>query len=338
MFKNVIPYRIEQWTQPTAASVVDRLEAARFVECGASQPESAGWVEPRGQNHGVLLESVAGQWILQLGFESKSVPAGIVKTQLGVLLDQAEKETGRRPRGKQARELKDDIVHGLLPRAFPKRSDTLLWIDADAKLLWVATGSTRGAERVVTELLQALGGDLRPILLQTALSPAVAMAAWLSDKQAPAGFTIDRDCELKQPDSDKSVVRYARHTLDIDEVGEHIRQGKLPTQLALTWRGRVSFVLTEALALKKIQLLDLALEGAGMASAAGGDDAGGFDADVAIVTGELQQLLPDLIEALGGLAEVGPSAVAPSAPPSAVTTTATTTETATGLAPWDERP
>ena len=58
-------------------------------------------------------------------------------------------------------------------------------------------------------------------------------------------------------------MRYARHTLDIDEVAEHIQQGKLPTQLAMTWNGRVSFVLTEALALKKIKLLDVVLEGAG---------------------------------------------------------------------------
>jgi recombination associated protein RdgC len=119
------------------------------------------------------------------------------------------------------------------------------------------------------------------------------MSEWLSSKEAPAGFSIDRECELKQPDSEKSTVRYARHTLDIDEVGEHIKQGKLPTQLALTWNNRVSFVLTETLALKKIKLLDVVIEGAAK-------EDGGFDADVAIITGELRQLIPDLLEALGG--------------------------------------
>jgi recombination associated protein RdgC len=121
------------------------------------------------------------------------------------------------------------------------------------------------------------------------------MSAWLSDKEPPHAFSIDRECELKQPDSEKAAVRYARHTLEIDEVGEHIKQGKLPTQLALTWNGRVSFVLTDALVLKKIKLLDVVLEGSGQ-----GDADGGFDADVAITTGELRGLLPDLIEALGG--------------------------------------
>jgi recombination associated protein RdgC len=110
---------------------------------------------------------------------------------------------------------------------------------------------------------------------------------------------MDRECELKQPDSEKATVRYARHTLDIDEVGEHIKAGKLPTRLAMTWSGRVSFVLTEALTLKKIELLDVVLENAPQKG--GKDDDGGFDADVALTTGELRLMIPDLINALGGL-------------------------------------
>ena len=89
------------------------------------------------------------------------------------------------------------------------------------------------------------------------------------------------------------MVRYARHPLDIDEVRQHIEHGKLPTKLAMTWDDRVSFVLTEGLQLKKIALLDAVMEGAG-------SEDGGFDADVAIATGELSRLIPDLVEALDG--------------------------------------
>ena len=44
----------------------------------------------------------------------------------------------------------------------------------------------------------------------------------------------------------KSVVRYARHSLDIDEVRAHLTSGKMPTRLALSWNERVAFTLTEA--------------------------------------------------------------------------------------------
>lgn len=301
MFKNVIVYRIEQWEQPPMAELETRLDAARFVECGASQQESHGWVEPRGEKHGPLIESVGGQWILKLCSETKAVPGGAVKTQLEARLDKIEQDTGRRPKGKQAKELKEEIVHELLPRAFPKRGNTPIWLDLKANLVIIGAGSAKKADKIVTLLTELLAGGIRLDLVQTQMSASAAMAEWLSTKEAPAGFTIDRECELKQPDSEKSLVRYARHTLDIDEVGEHIKQGKLPTQLALTWDSRVSFVLTEQFAIKKIKLLDVVLEGKEAAGKGDND----FDADVAIATGELAQLIPDLVEALGGPLKLG---------------------------------
>jgi recombination associated protein RdgC len=123
------------------------------------------------------------------------------------------------------------------------------------------------------------------------------MAHWLSTREAPWRFTVDRDCELKAADEQKSVVRYARHTLDIDEVAQHIAAGKLPTQLALTWNERVSFVLTEAGQLRKLKMLDVVLK---EAEDGKGKDEDNFDANAAILTGELAQLVPDLLEALGG--------------------------------------
>jgi recombination associated protein RdgC len=238
---------------------------------------------------------VAGQLILRLCDERKAVPAAVVKSELEARLDKIEADTGRRPKGKAAKELKEQIVHTLLPRAFAKRSATWVWIAPKAGWLVIGASSIKKADTITGRLVELLGGGIVLTLLQTVLAPTTAMAEWLTDKQAPAGFTIDRDCELKQPDSEKAAVRYARHTLDIDQVGEHIREGKLPTQLALTWSSRVSFVLTEAMTLKKIKLLDVVLEN----QPAGKDD-GGFDADVAISTGELKLLIPDLIEALGG--------------------------------------
>ena len=336
MFKNALVYRIEHWAPPTLTEMEERLSGARFIECAATQPESAGWVAPRGDQHAALAESIGGQVVFKLCTETKAVPGGVVKLQVQAQLDAIEKETGRRPKGKRVREVKEAVVHTLLPRAFPKRSDTVVWLDATAQLVWVGAGSTKKADVVVTRLIELLGGGLKLSLLQTALSPATAMAMWLRDKEAPAGFSIDRECELKQPDSEKASVRYARHTLDIDEVGEHIKQGKLPTQLAMTWAGRVSFVLTEALTLKKIQLLDGVLEGAGVDAAQsgkGGNGDSGFDADVAISTGELRRLMPELISALGGLHER--QAVVTAAPAEVKEAAAASGST---FAPWDTVP
>jgi recombination associated protein RdgC len=135
--------------------------------------------------------------------------------------------------------------------------------------------------------------------VMTQMSATAAMSHWLSSREAPVGFTVDRDCELKTSDEQKSTVRYSRHTLEIDEVAQHIASGKVPTQLALTWNDRISFVLTETAQIKKLKLLDVVLDGVQK----GGKDDDGFDTDAAILTGELSAMLPDLLEALGG--EIG---------------------------------
>lgn len=298
MFKNALVYRIEHWSPPAAPELEERLDGARFVAGGATQPESAGWVSPRGRRDGALVESIGGHWVLRLCTETRAVPGSAVKAEVEARLDAIEQETGRRPKGKQAKEIKEQVVHELMPRAFPKRADTTLWLDPQAGLAWVGVGSAKRADAVVTRAVEALGGGLKLAPLSTALAPATAMAGWLAEQASPHGFTVDRDCELKQPDGEKAAVRYARHTLELGEIGEHIRQGKRPTRLALTWASRVSFELTETLALKKIKLLDVVLEGAPKAD---GED--GFDADVALMTGELRQLMPALVDALGGFAD-----------------------------------
>ena len=198
-------------------------------------------------------------------------------------------------------------------------------------LIIVDTSSMKRADGVLTRLSELLGGGLKLSALQTTLSPAKAMADWLSTKEAPAGFTLDRECELKQPDSEKATVRYARHTLDIDEVGEHIKQGKLPTQLGMTWSSRVSFVLTEAGTLKKIKLLDVVLESSGPDGGKSAGDDKSFDSDVALATGELARLIPELVDALGGplVREAAPAAAEAARAPSPGSATNTT-------APWDD--
>lgn len=293
MFKNVIVYRIgEGWTA-TLAQIEDCLDAERFVPCGASQDKSVGWVEPRGEAHGPLVESVAGQLIAKLKIETKAVPGSVVARKAKERSDQIEATTGRKPGKKEMRDIKDDVRMTLMPLAFSKESSVWVWIDTASSLLIIDAGSQAKADEVITRLVSALPG-LSVMLLNTQMSPQAAMTAWLITQEPPSDFSVDRECELKAVDESKSVVRYVRHALDTEEVKQHVEGGKLPTRLALTWNSRVSFVLTEALQLKKVTFLDVVFE----ATSSEKDE--GFDTDVAIATGELCQLLPDLIEALGG--------------------------------------
>ena len=314
MFKNLTVYRVGPEWSATLQEIEDSLAPARFAECGATQPQSLGWIAPRGTEHAPLVESVGGQWLLALMIERKALPSAVVKRRTDELAQQVEHSSGRKPGKKETKELKEQATLELLPMAFTKRATIRVWIDARQRLLMVDASSTTRAGEVVTQLIKSLPG-LTLTMLQTTESAPVAMSQWLLSGEPPTAFTVDRECELKSPDEMKSVVRYARHPLDIDEVRQHIASGKQPTRLALTWQSRVSFVLSETGQIKKIDFLDVVFENHRADSR---DDS--FDADAAIATGELVKLIPDLIDALGGEMTLGnaqalPGAAAPSTAP-----------------------
>lgn len=295
MFKSLIVYRISPLWPADLAAIEEALAKSPFIECGATQEKSAGWVPPRGEAHGALVESIGGQWIARFKTETKAIPAEVLARKVAEKAERIEQETGRKPGKKECRELKDEAKLDLLPMAFTKQASTWVWIDPTARLLVLDTSSQGRADEVVSMLVDSLPG-LSVSLLNMKASPQASMAHWLATQEPPAGFSIDRECELKAADESKAVVKYGRHPLDIAEVQQHIQQGKLPTKLALTRDDRVSFVLTEGLQIKKLAFLDSVFEGTKA-------DEGGFDTDVAIATGELRKLIPDLIEALGGEAQ-----------------------------------
>lgn len=314
MFKTASFFRIaNDFVLPPLDALEDVLQAARFVPCGPTQPDSHGWVAPRGNKSTMLAESVGGQLILKLCTERRPLPASAVKAAMEERIEKYKLETGNeRVSARIKKEMKEEVVQDLLPRAFTKRSATLVWLDPVNKLLVVDSGSLTGADKVVTALIEALSEipGAGPILVkpvQTNETAVACMSHWLATREAPVSFSVDRDCELKTPDEQKSAVRYSRHTLEIDEVAQHIAAGKLPTQLAMTWDDRVSFVLTDSAQVRKLKLLDVVMDGVQK----GGKDDDGFDTDAAILTGELSALIPDLLEALGGEVEEGESAAVP---------------------------
>ncbi len=296
-------YRLAGAWPASAAQLEEALAREPFAECGATQQKSSGWVPPRGQEHGALVEAVDGQWIARLAIETKAVPGEAVRRKVQQAVDHIVQTSGRKPGKKELRDLRDDALLALLPQAFARRTQVTAWINPQTRLLALDAGSQGKADEVIASLVRVAGRDFTIALLQTQQSPQAAMTAWLaapSPDEWPAGLHVERECELKGSGEEPAVVKFSRHELVTDEVRQHIAEGKLPTRLALSWQGRVGFALTQALQLKKIAFLEGVFEEKTSASA---DER--FDADVALATGELAGLITDLVAALGGEAEPG---------------------------------
>lgn len=300
-FKNLQVYCLPRPWNMDIAKLEEQLARGPFVKCPSNQPSSRGWVSPR--RDGALVFAIDRQWMIALTTEQRLLPSSVVNDEVAERAEALETQQGYAPGRKQLKELRERVTEELLPRAFVRRHTTFVWIDPQEGWFCVDAGSPGKADEVIEHLRHCLD-ELPLTKLHTQVSPQSAMSDWLSGGDAPTGFTIDRDCELKAAGEEKAAVRYVRHPLDGDgisgEIKAHLASGKLPTKLALTWNDRLSFILTEKLEIRRLAFLDLIKEEAEK-SAERADEQ--FDADFALMTGELARLLPGIIAALGGKVE-----------------------------------
>lgn len=293
-FKNLFVYRLPASFNLTAAALQEKLALKRLQPCSGLEKQSRGWVSCHPDER--MVHVMQGQMLIAMGVEQKLLPASVINQFAKERIADIEVQQGFKPGRKQVKELKEQLAEELLPRAFVLRRITHVWIDTVNGWLVADAASAAKADEVL-ELLSKTVEDLPLKLLHTELSPVAAMTDWLASEEAPGGFTIDRELELRATGEGKSTVRYANHALEGDEIRRHIAQGKRATRLGMTWNDRVSFVLTEQLQIKRLAFLDVIKEESAM-QADHADEV--FDVEFALMTGELGKLLKDLLDALGG--------------------------------------
>lgn len=295
MFKNLQIYRLPAPWPISLQHLDDRLARRPLVACGSQDIQQRGWGMPTPSSPPASTHLVGRQLLVAMEEEEKILPGAVVSQWAQAKAALIEQEQGYKPGRKQMKELREEAMRELLPRAFTRHRRMRAWIDRDNGWLVVDAPSPTRAETLLELLRQTL--DEFPVsLLRTERAPGSAMADWLAAGEAPTGFTIDQDCELHASTEGGASVRYARHSLKGDEVKAHLAAGKRPTRLALTFEGRVSFILTAKGELKRLQFLDVVFETVEEAQTP--EDL--FDAHFALMTGELSRLIPALVEALGG--------------------------------------
>uniref|UniRef100_E1TCQ3 Recombination-associated protein RdgC n=1 Tax=Burkholderia sp. (strain CCGE1003) TaxID=640512 RepID=E1TCQ3_BURSG len=280
---SVTPGQMEKWLAPHA-----------FAPGSSVEMQNHGWASPRDNDS--LVYALNGQMLLTFRAEKKLLPASVVTQVTKARAAELEEQQGFKPGRKQMRELKEQVTDELLPRAFSIRRDTRVWIDCRNGWLVIDAASQAVADEVRGLLVKSI--DQLPLgTVRVAQSPVAAMTEWLLSGEGPAGFTVDQDTELRSPTEGNATVRYVGHTLDAEDMRRHIEAGKQCMRLAMTWKDRVSFVLTPSLTIKRIAPLDV-LKEAGDPTAQNDDER--FDSDVTLMTAELDGMLSDLLDALGG--------------------------------------
>ncbi|MGR8935549.1 MAG: recombination-associated protein RdgC [Gammaproteobacteria bacterium] len=296
-FKNLAIFR---FTEPFGLSSLDleqKLAQLPFRPCAAQQESSIGWIAPLGRNALQLVHSANGYMMLCTQKEEKVLPATVVNEVVLERIQEQEDREARKLAKKERTAIKDEVIFELLPKAFSFSRKTYAYIDPQGGWLIVDAASAKKAEELVS-LLRKCVGSLPLILPTTREKPSVTMTQWLLDNATPSDIVIEDECELRSQEEEGGIIRCKRHDLTLPEIKNHLDNGKQAIKLALTWADRLSFVIDEHLAIKRLRFLDLIQDQ--VQDTDSGDAADLFDTEFSIMSLELAGFLPRLLELFGG--------------------------------------
>lgn len=296
-FKNIILLRFTEPFPLSADLLEEQLAQAVFQPCASHIMSSQGWTPPLGRRATALTHAVGDCMLMCLKTEEKLAPAAVIREIAADRAAALEQQLQRPLYRRELEQLRNDILHELLPRALTRNRRQFAYIDRRNGWLAVNSVSRKTVERLTGALRQALGG-LPVAPLRVAASPAAAMTAWLLGRDLNAEFTLGDECVLQGQGEGQGVVRCQRQDLGGAEILAHLRAGKQATRLALVWKQRLAFVLTEELAIRRLRFLEVVKERLEHTDT----PEQLLDVQFALMTAELGALIPDLMAALGGLA------------------------------------
>jgi len=297
-FKNLALYRFTEPFSLAADELEEKLADKRFTPCGKQDEFSMGWTSPVGGSVEQLIHASNGFMMLCLKKEEKVVPAGVINEMLQDKIAEKEEQEARKLSKKERTALKDELIFELLPRAFSFSKKTFAYIDPKGGWMIVDAASAKKAEDLLSHLRKGLG-SLPVVPVNTVDKPVTVMTQWLVDNATtPKDLVIEDECELRSPEEEGSIIRCKKHNLSLPEITNHLDTGKQVIKLAVNWTDRLSFIVDENLAIKRLKFLDLIQDQVSDTDAE--DEVARFDVDFSIMSLELSNFLPRLLEIFGG--------------------------------------
>ncbi|MCV2884834.1 recombination-associated protein RdgC [Aestuariibacter sp. AA17] len=256
-FKNLKLFTLTQSIELSDDDLQDKLKALSFRPCGSQELATMGWTSPSGQGE-LYYHAADNRFWITLKKQERLLPATVVNAELAEKVAQIEADTGA-PVGKKAQQdLKQEIIHRLLPQAFTKNTFTHGFISVKDNLVVVDASSDGKAEAFLAMLRKAIGS--LPVVPIGRRSIQADLTIWLKGGSVPPAITLLEEAELRATNEEGSIIRCKNQDLSADEIAQHIDAGKLVQKLAVEWDETLTCLLQEDLAIKRLKFTDMIKE------------------------------------------------------------------------------
>ena len=292
----------------------EKLQEMEFKACLPGVASGFGFVPPFRSDldtgtdlQDKLVVSISDSMFLMcLQLEEKILPAQVIKQATSERISAITSENQQKPTRERQRQLRDDVISSLLPRAFSKFQRVQILVDIERGRIIVDTLTGKSIEMLWVAIKRVFPEwridwvDARCCIRN--------MTSWLQT-DAPDGFSLQKHVVLRDPQQQMRIIRAQQQDLGHSAIQSLLSEGCQVVQLALAWREQISFTMTDTCGLRSMRFADSLLE-LGDIDVAEVDPAQQFLSDILLMSETLRQLYDALFGLITADASTGLSAEA----------------------------
>lgn len=159
----------------------------QYTPIGSSEIVSIGWVPPK--SDGNLLHTVSPHLhTMRLAIEKRTIPSSVINRELEKKCVEFFVENGFRMGRVAKKNLKEDVIAELIPRAFPVLKLVNIIINLKTKMLIIDTASSTVVDDVIKYILKATS-DVEISSVPFERRPSENFGVWVEEQ--PPGFYFD---------------------------------------------------------------------------------------------------------------------------------------------------
>ncbi len=291
MFKNLVIFKIDDIKEADLKKI-ERMSALKDMPSSVTSNKGFTNYLEEGDN---LYEKVNKFYFLKFKEEKRDVPSSVVNELVKEKEIEHFNSTKERLSKKEKKQLKEEITHSLLPKAFIKSSYVEAYIDFKNNYLVFNISSLGKADKFIAELKKYV--DFSFSMFEPNIPLTDIMTGWVKENKIPDPFALEDSCSLFDPLTN-GTTDYKKENIEErnEELLKNIEKNKVVKSIKINWHERISFVLNDQLILKSLNYNESFEESIEESAGDAEDEYNHFQATMTILCEDIAELFQDIMK------------------------------------------